>query len=146
MAATKAHAAAASVVYRDSILALLRDGKAPQAIAELLGVTKNTVIGVRARARKAGEVIGEAQPAPRLKGTRNRTRTSTSNAESARRNLAKMRAEGKMVWHGPRKKHPPISEAEARRLIDEAVAAGKVTRCEPASVVVLPLNAGMGWR
>ncbi len=41
-----------------------------------------------------------------------------------------------------RRSRKPIDEAEARRLIDEAIAAGRVTYCPPA--VVEPVNNGAG--
>jgi hypothetical protein len=55
---------------------------------------------------------------------------------------AQMRAKGQRFFPT---KLPPISEAEAQRLIADAIAAGKVTVCPPAATIERPNNAGAGW-
>lgn len=46
------------------------------------------------------------------------------------------------------RKHPlpPVSDEEAARLVAEAIAAGRVTRCPPAPDTIGPINFGVGFR
>lgn len=169
--ASLAKAGSLRVVRDAKILEALRAGHMDKTIMRDLRVAKAAIQGVRKAALAAGDLVGwkrhrSPPPVPAAKPKPEKVSRAAPpkerkpvylvgfaapahrahhyhSADFKARSAEQQAIQARAQAHATRTSMaPPMSEAEAQRLIAEAVAAGKVTRCPPRAVEAI--NQGLG--
>jgi hypothetical protein len=152
--------AAKFAALREKVLNLRAERRSLGDIAAILGITKGSAEGMLERARKAGDprALGGAMRPGGWHETKRAVAethrgqvaqamlmTGTNKATAFRTVGEKVALEAAIGRALRMTALPPVSESEADRLVREAIAAGKVTRCPPACAAGVSVNNGEGF-